>query len=454
MFFNAVESYLERIYVFIVEMVKHTRQRRIRLKDPLLQIHMRNYLGPPSSEKYQAFMKSLDSAKKRILGESVYGKRSRTRRRSLGGSASEFGKDFIKKHKNKIDEIIEFVANQLKSTVPPWIQNPSPEKNPKSEGEQRRDLRSFLKTAHAGLTGLKNSKTNTWKNLTVDVPVSDTLNHVNELLADTSLSTLTRRKFLFSSADQSRWKKLFDYINGANKQTTPPVSKPNEPPLFTIHGKTPSDIDDLMTKEDLTTKDKKPVKEYELYTTLFPFLMKIYLQLATDLRTGKNSSKPKDDPEPELGKLRDNMIYTMELLRELNLYANPLWFDEMYYYFYYLNLNSFFDGLMGKLNDFKFDDEPSPKRESKTTIKRYAIPSFADDRLFSADRYEDYVDKNRFLPMFTMKTKKNQKAAVEQANSLLNAIYYGYNNPAYTKLNVKPVVEEIVSTFTGPPPPP
>jgi hypothetical protein len=384
-------------------------------------------------------MKSLDSAKKRILGESVYGKRSRTRRRSLGGSASEFGKDFIKKHQTEIDEIIEFVANQLKSTVPPWIQNPSTEKNPNSEGEQRRDLRSFLKTAHAGLTGLKKSKTNTWKNGTVDVPVSDTLNHVNELLADTSLSTLTRRKFLFSSADQSRWTKLFDYINGANKH------KSN---IFTIHDNPPVKIDDLMTKGG------KPVKEYELYTTLFPFLMKIYLQLAKDLRTGKNSSKPETDPEPELGKLRDNMIYTMELLRELNLYANPLWFDEMYYYFYYLNLNSFFDGLMGKFNQFKFDDEPSPKRESKTTIQRYAIPSFADDRLFSADRYQDYVDKNRFLPMFTMETKKNQKAAVEQANSLLNAIYYGYNNPAYTKLNVKPVVEEIVSTFTGPPPPP
>lgn len=418
-------------------MGKHTRQRRIRLKDPLLQIHMQNYLGPPGSEKYREFMKSLDSAKKRILGEAVSGKRGRTRRRSLGGSTSTFGSDFIKTHNEKIEDIKTFVTTIPNSTIPPWIKDTSADP-PKTEPEQRKDLRSFLKTAR---DGLKASTTRTWNNGSNDVQVSTTLNDVNALLADTSISTLTRRKFLFSDADKSRWTKLFEYITGVNTQ---------KGVFFTIHDKPPSSIEDLMNK------DGKPVKEYELYTTLFPFLMKIYLQLAKDLKTGKNSSKPETDTDPQSGKLRDTMIYTMELLRELNLYANPLWFDEMYYYFYYLNLNSFFDGLMGQFNKFKFDDEPSPKRESKTTIRRYAIPSFADDRLFTSERYAEYVDKNRFLPMFSMKTTKSQKAAVEQANSLLNAIYYGYNNSAETKdrLNIKPVFEDIVSAFAGPQPPP
>jgi hypothetical protein len=80
-------------------------------------------------------------------------------------------------------------------------------------------------------------------------------------------------------------------------------------------------------------------------------------------------------------KLREMLLFTIHLLRNMNMYANPVYFDDLYYYYYFLSL----DKIMPNMDDFfRASNPPDPdyiksKHNSKTNVKMRVYQQFPND---------------------------------------------------------------------------
>jgi len=221
-------------------------------------------------------------------------------------------------------------------------------------------------------------------------------------------------------------KNLLEWVNAYNR-----ALEPGKLPLLPEHWKNMG-TDKALTLNHLLFKPgdggepdihnkKSKLKEYDLYKSLLPFLTSVSNILTSKLL---NPSQADVDSNHDF---RTMLMMTMDILRELNLYANPLWFDEMYYYFYYLNLDKIFSYFMDKYEKYKTDVDKTPKaREKRLDAYRYVLPAKYDDRLFADEEYSKSY--NEFIPFYDVFEPNSAVNDIDAANHMFNMLYY--NPPA------------------------
>jgi hypothetical protein len=85
-----------------------------------------------------------------------------------------------------------------------------------------------------------------------------------------------------------------------------------------------------------------------------PFFLQIYLRLINVLNYMKTEGKKnmnfklrdKKEDKDDLSSprtIRRLILFSIRLLRDMNMYVNPLFFDDLYYYYYFLQLDKWFD---------------------------------------------------------------------------------------------------------------
>ena len=92
-------------------------------------------------------------------------------------------------------------------------------------------------------------------------------------------------------------------------------------------------------------------------------------------------------------KIRQLLLFNINLLRNMNMYANPMYFDDLYYYYYFLGL----DKILPSMDDFfRMGSPPKiepdiPKNNSKSTVKMRVYKQFPDD-----DKSPEAQNKNHY----------------------------------------------------------
>ena len=108
------------------------------------------------------------------------------------------------------------------------------------------------------------------------------------------------------------------------------------------------DYDALRARINTTSPTAEDVKiEY------IPFFLQVYLRLINTLNYMKTSGKK--NANYKLGKqteyddltsprtIRKLILFSIRILRDMNMYVNPIFFDDLYYYYYFLQLDKLFD---------------------------------------------------------------------------------------------------------------
>ena len=100
----------------------------------------------------------------------------------------------------------------------------------------------------------------------------------------------------------------------------------------------------------------------------------------TESNGAAKQPESKEIAEQKETKVRRLILFSINLLRNMNMYANPMFFDDLYYYYYFLNL----DKILPSMDDFfrMFDTpepEPNKKNDSKTNMKMRIYQQFPSD---------------------------------------------------------------------------
>jgi hypothetical protein len=164
--------------------------------------------------------------------------------------------------------------------------------------------------------------------------------------------------------------------------------------------------------------------ESELYSLLFPYFMKIYAKLV-------------NSPEsPEL------LTFLFGLLREIVLYANPIWFDDLYYGFAALSqlpiLSDYAKEGMDKLNNL-FTSNYSNKRGVTFSLTPYLSRSNDKDLKNT---------KNTYLYDLGYTVLNKSEENILGVDSFLNSINYPMlpntrNVPRETSLLISEVKKSV-----------
>ena len=95
--------------------------------------------------------------------------------------------------------------------------------------------------------------------------------------------------------------------------------------------------------------------------------------------TGVTKGSTPDVTEERTSKVRKMILFNINLLRNMNMYANPMFFDDLYYYYYFLSL----DKILPNMDEFfrMFDIPPKPKKKnnSKVNVKMRVYEQFPND---------------------------------------------------------------------------
>jgi len=86
-------------------------------------------------------------------------------------------------------------------------------------------------------------------------------------------------------------------------------------------------------------------------------------------------------PDSKTEKLRTLLLFNINLLRNMNMYANPMFFDDLYYYYYFLSIDKILPSMDDLFRAFE-TPEPEPsntKRNSKTNVKMRLYEQFPND---------------------------------------------------------------------------
>jgi hypothetical protein len=134
--------------------------------------------------------------------------------------------------------------------------------------------------------------------------------------------------------------------------------------------------------DNVVKKLKAPETELNKEQTVVPESVASAVAAASEKsKDGQNGGAPEpvDVTEQKSSKVRKLILFSINLLRNMNMYANPLFFDDLYYYYYFLNLDKVFPSM----DDFfrMFDTpEPEPKKNnSKVNVKMRVYEQFPND---------------------------------------------------------------------------
>lgn len=148
--------------------------------------------------------------------------------------------------------------------------------------------------------------------------------------------------------------------------------------------------------------DSKP----KIIGSLFPYLLKIYSQLL------ENLSRIEDTSTQTYTDTKNNLLYCLQVLREIYLFVNPAWYDELYYHYYYLNLDKWFDFFKDKL---QFPDT-SYKNKRGTEYTMHVYRSKENDKCL------DCKEDNRYFTDFRYKNIGEDN--IRDINHILNQMFF------------------------------
>jgi hypothetical protein len=277
----------------------------------------------------------------------------------------------------------------------------------------------------------------------------------------------TRRNFyggakgrirLFAKADETKMRQLLDFANMSKwldgnekfedaeytideKQEKYKTIRPKtgeKKDQVTIDKLTPGTLapDAIRYRFDSKGKiDRSPkgvLSEREIYKNLFPFFMKLHSQVEQQLErlTDNNTSDAYNFT-------LDNLLFVTELLREINLYANPIWFNDLYYYYYYMQLDKIIGPAMKIFNRIKTSpDEMVNKKDRGADFIMKVYPSREND--FDIDNQL----VSRVIPFFDMKERNSLDANITGINHFLNTMYFGPFTPMINEKTMNLLVQQ------------
>jgi len=129
---------------------------------------------------------------------------------------------------------------------------------------------------------------------------------------------------------------------------------------------------------------------------IIPPLLIVYMSLIdglynTQFKNLRDSEKKiqSDDFRSFIGKI-------IILLRRLNLYSNPVFFDDLYYYYYFLSLDKIFPWLdsLFRLFDFSKPKPQTKKNDSDVTVEMRAYEVFNKPNVKPNDRKYFWYEMN------------------------------------------------------------
>ena len=253
---------------------------------------------------------------------------------------------------------------------------------------------------------------------------------------------------LFAKADEDKMRKLLDFANSAKwltgdetfedaeyiidtKQETYRTIKPNNgqpKEQATIDGIAPGSLvpDAIRFRLDPKQKsqfDRTPkgvLSERDIYSKLLPFFMKVHAQLQSQLERLSNNEN-----SDAYQFTSDNLIFATEILREINLYENPIWFNDLYYYYYYMRLDKILGPVMKIFNRIKSasPDESVNKHDQGADFIMKVFPSREND--FDIDNQL----VSRVIPFFDARIRNSSNANIRGINHFLNTAYFGVYTP-------------------------
>ena len=100
-------------------------------------------------------------------------------------------------------------------------------------------------------------------------------------------------------------------------------------------------------------------------------------QNAHNVTDSKKKTQPQNIESPE--KLRNLILFNITLLRTMNMYANPMFFDDLYYYYYFLGLDEIFPGMDDFFRFFEFPEKEKNKDDSKVDVEMLIYQQFPKD---------------------------------------------------------------------------
>ena len=121
-----------------------------------------------------------------------------------------------------------------------------------------------------------------------------------------------------------------------------------------------------------------------------PFFLQVYLRLISAMNYAKDEKKkvidaalrkPAGSDDLTAPKtLRRLILFSIRIMRDMNMYVNPLFFDDLYYYYYFLQLDRWFDidSLFRGINPGK--DLAQDEKGARLTMKVFEQAASDSDR--------------------------------------------------------------------------
>jgi len=140
-----------------------------------------------------------------------------------------------------------------------------------------------------------------------------------------------------------------------------------------------------------------PCKAEDIKTEYIPFFLQVYMRLAERLKAQVNADNTNDLSANKLATeyndydLRDLLLFNITLLRNMNMYANPMFFDDLYYYYYFLQLDKIFPSM----DDF-FRFFEMPKGQPKKTDAKVGVDMLVYQQFPSDDASKEEQDKKKY----------------------------------------------------------
>ena len=337
----------------------HLEEDESFIRNPALEKHRQMFLGKPGSNEWTHFYAGLRQTKQRLFDNT-----NESSSQLVGGTKKECKTSAWLKElfeTNDMKELLEFAQKQIEDDkesikVPPEWQ--LPENN--------------VEPLITKIIGVKSDNVvSTDKNTVTPCSAEDIKIQFIPFFLQIYMKLIEKIK------EQNK-KEAANDLFGKKKQKTTPATNDNSADIaiaVASNNSIPSSIQSSIPSSIVSTDNNNNNNTNEIATaTAIAQFGGNVSSLMTKMRGGDGNT------EYTSAKLRNLLLFCITVLRTLNLYANPLFFDDLYYYYYFLSL----DKILPNLDDiFRSDQsppqEPLPKNNSKVNMKMRVYQQFPDD---------------------------------------------------------------------------
>lgn len=145
---------------------------------------------------------------------------------------------------------------------------------------------------------------------------------------------------------------------------------------------------------------------------------------------------------------RERIGSVITILRKLNLYSNPVFFDDLYYYYYFLSLDKIFPWLDSMLRLSVKTKLPSKKRDTDVNVEMQAYEVYENPNVTNNGQKYFWYEMMEDVDGPNLSTE-----LVDQFFNLVNIDPNPYKKSnIVTKVGSKFKFEDLISSTTSPPP--